>query len=194
MSGGSHCHINKNRNKCCVQTRHSGEWCQHCISQTWNSKTEEKIWHKEIRIPWQYILHSKYNEKYNISFILLSMHPGNSWDAYQKNNGGWLQEIYSWGNSFRLGSGLLGYIPLGWSRSGSVIQGHSHHGRSNEPKNLCPEWIHWFIWSTMIWGISDHWFWSGSSEKNPALYFLRALSICQNWPAIPFPSWWEIHF
>ena len=29
-------------------------------------------------------MHSKYNEKYKISFILLSMHPQNGCDAYQK--------------------------------------------------------------------------------------------------------------
>ena len=29
-----------------------------------------------------------------------------------------------------------------------------------------PEWIHWFIWSTMIRVISDHWSWSGSYQRN----------------------------
>ena len=58
-----------------------------------------------------------------------------------------------------------GCVPLGWSRSGSAIRDHSDHCRSNEPKNPCPEWIHRFIWSTIIRGISDHWSWSGSSKK-----------------------------
>ena len=58
-----------------------------------------------------------------------------------------------------------GCVPLGWSGSGSVIRDHSDHGRSNEPMNPCPEWIHRFIWSTMIRVISDHWSWSGSSQR-----------------------------
>ena len=29
-----------------------------------------------------------------------------------------------------------GYVPLGWSGSGSVIQNHLHHGTSNEPMGL----------------------------------------------------------
>ena len=37
---------------------------------------------------------------------------------------------------------------------------------SKEPMNPCPEWIHRFIWSTMIRVISDHWSWSGSSQRN----------------------------
>ena len=70
---------------------------------------------------------------------------------------------------------LFGRVPLRWSRSGSVIQDHSDHGRSNESTNPCPEWIHWFIWSTLIQVISDHWSWSGSSERNAPfvnLYYL----------------------
>ena len=61
---------------------------------------------------------------------------------------------------------LFGCVPLRWSGSGSVIQDQSDHGRSNEPANTCPEWIHWFIWSTLIRVISDHWSWSRSSERN----------------------------
>ena len=61
-------------------------------------------------------------------------------------------------------------FPLGWSGSGSVIRDHSDHGRSKEPMNPCPEWIHWFIWSTMILSvISDHWSWSRSSQRNAPL-------------------------
>ena len=59
-----------------------------------------------------------------------------------------------------------GCVPLIWSGSGSVIRDHLDHGRSNEPMNPCPEWIHRFIWSTMIRVISDHWSWSGSSQRN----------------------------
>ena len=63
--------------------------------------------------------------------------------------------------------GIQGCVPLGWSGSGSVIRDHSDHSRSNEPVNPCPQWIHRFIWSTMIQVISDHkWSWSGSSQRN----------------------------
>ena len=56
--------------------------------------------------------------------------------------------------------------PLRWFWSGSVIWDHSDHGRSNELMN--PLWtrIHWFIWSTMIQVISEHWYWWGISQRN----------------------------
>ena len=81
-------------------------------------------------------------------------------------------------------------IPLGWSRSGSVIQDHldqgasnellnpwpewiqqhSDHGASKELLNPCPEWIHWFLWCrSMIRVILDHWSWSGSSQRSTPL-------------------------
>ena len=41
-------------------------------------------------------MHSKYNEKYNISFILLSMHPQNSRDAYQKMVDDYKKFIHNW--------------------------------------------------------------------------------------------------
>ena len=40
---------------------------------------------------------------------------------------------------------VLGCVPLIWSGSGSVIRDHLDHGRSNEPINPCPQWIHQFI-------------------------------------------------
>ena len=46
-------------------------------------------------------------------------------------------------------------VPLGWFGSESMIRVYSDHGRSNEPMNPCPEWIHRFIWSTMIRVISS---------------------------------------
>ena len=64
---------------------------------------------------------------------------------------------------------ILGCVPLGWSGSGSLIRDHSDHGRSNDPMNPCSEWIHRFIWSTMIRVNSDHWSWSGSSQRNAPL-------------------------
>ena len=57
-------------------------------------------------------------------------------------------------------------IPLRWCRSGSVIWDHSDHGRSNKPMNPLWKRIHRFIWSTMMHVISDHWSWSGSSQRN----------------------------
>ena len=48
----------------------------------------------------------------------------------------------------------LGCVPLGWFGSRSAIWHHLDHGRSNEPMNPCPEWIHRFIQSTMIRVIS----------------------------------------
>ena len=72
------------------------------------------------------------------------------------------------------GTVLIGCVPLGWSGSGSVIQDHSDHGRSNKPMNPCPVWIHRFIWSTMIRVISDHRSWSGSSQRNaPIVHCFR---------------------
>ena len=61
---------------------------------------------------------------------------------------------------------IYGCVPLVWSRSESVIRDQSDHGRSNELMNPCPEWIHRFIWSSMIRVISDYWFWSGSSQRD----------------------------
>ena len=39
---------------------------------------------------------------------------------------------------------------------GSEFPDHLDHGRPNELMNFCPEWSHQFIWSSMIWEISDH--------------------------------------
>ena len=66
----------------------------------------------------------------------------------------------------------MGCVPLGWSGSGSAIRDHLDHGRSNEPTNPCPEWIHRFIWSTTIRVISDHWSWNGSSQRNAPMCFI----------------------
>ena len=64
------------------------------------------------------------------------------------------------------------------------IRDHSDYGRANELVNRCPEWIHRFIWSTMIRVISDHWSWSGSSHpKFSAFSWERILifkSACVN--------------
>ena len=64
----------------------------------------------------------------------------------------------------------IGCVPLVLSRSGSLIRDHSDHGRSNDPMNPCSEWIHRFIWSTMIRVISDHWSWSGSPIRKAPIY------------------------
>ena len=60
----------------------------------------------------------------------------------------------------------------------SDITDHLDLGRSNEPTNPCPEWIHWFIWSTMIQVISDHRSWSGSSQRNITLLLILEINIC----------------
>ena len=52
-----------------------------------------------------------------------------------------------------------------WSGSGSLIQDHSDHGTSKKPMNPWPEWIHRFLWCTMIRVILDHWSGSGSHQK-----------------------------
>ena len=62
-------------------------------------------------------------------------------------------------------------LALRWSGWGSVIRGHSDHGKSVALTN--PLWtrIHRFIWSTMIRVISDHWSRSGSSQRNAPQIF-----------------------
>ena len=61
---------------------------------------------------------------------------------------------------------IYGYVPLKWPGSGSMIRDDLDHGRSNEPMNPLWERIHQFIWCTKIQVISDHWSWSGSSQRN----------------------------
>ena len=77
-----------------------------------------------------------------------------------------------------------------WDERGqdqSVIRDHLDHGRSNKPMNPCPEWIHQFIWSTMIRVISDHWSWSGSSQRNAPLHkrhdslYIISFTILEKW-------------
>ena len=70
-----------------------------------------------------------------------------------------------------------GCVTLRWSGSGSPIRDHSDHGKLNEPMNLCPEWIHRFIWSTTIRVVSDHWSWSGSSQRKAPWMALTLESI-----------------
>ena len=81
---------------------------------------------------------------------------------------------------------------------------HSDHGRSNEPMNPRPGWIHRFIWSTKIRVISDHWFWSGSSQRNARFHwqsdeFIRSWKIgklqknCQRaFPLVLGGLWWPV--
>ena len=63
----------------------------------------------------------------------------------------------------------LGCVPLRWSGSGLVIQDHSDDCRSIELMNPCPEWIHQFIWYTVIRDHSNHWSWIESSQRNALL-------------------------
>ena len=79
---------------------------------------------------------------------------------------------------------------------------HPDHGRSNEPMNPHPEWIHRFILSTMIRATSDHWFWSASSQRNAPFHwqsdeFIRSWKIgklqknCQRaLPLVLVDLWW----
>ena len=88
---------------------------------------------------------------------------------------------------FQLDRQILGCVPLTWSTSGSVIRDHLDHGRSNEPMNPCPEWIHQFIWSTMTLVISDHWSWS--SQRNAPLEKAAYENGRSNEPMNPCPEW-----
>jgi len=58
----------------------------------------------------------------------------------------------------------------------AVIQDHLDHGASEEPMN--PLWtrILRFLWYTMIQAILDHWYWSGSSQRN-ALFVWTPFSM-----------------
>jgi len=67
-----------------------------------------------------------------------------------------------------------GYVSLGWSGSGSVIQDHSDHGASKDPTNPLWSQIHRILWCTMTKVILDHWSWSRSSQRNvPMVRFER---------------------
>ena len=76
----------------------------------------------------------------------------------------------------------LDFVSLGWSGRGSVIRDHSDRVRSNEAMN--PFWtrIYRFIWSTMIRVTSDHWSWSGSSQRNAPLHWPGSMSESQQGP------------
>ena len=50
-----------------------------------------------------------------------------------------------------------------------MIRDHSDHSTSKEPTNPPWERIHRFIWCSRIRVISDHWSWSGSSQRNAPL-------------------------
>ena len=76
---------------------------------------------------------------------------------------------------------VFGSVPLRCSPSVSVFWDNLDHGRSNEPMNPCPEWIHRFIWSTMIRVISDHWSWSGSSQRNAPFICMYVFSELFFW-------------
>ena len=58
----------------------------------------------------------------------------------QQDKGGELYIEMDWNQlSFESAGQHFGCVPLGWSGSGSVIQDHSDHGRSNGLMNPCPE-------------------------------------------------------
>ena len=75
--------------------------------------------------------------------------------------------VFGWLNCFGRNWCHLGCVDL-WDDKdllGSEFPDHLGHGRSNELINFCPEWSHQFIWSTMIWVISDHLSSFGSSQR-----------------------------
>ena len=77
-------------------------------------------------------------------------------------------------------------IPYGWSASGSVMRDHSDHSRtSKEPTNPLWQRIHRFIWCRKFLVISDHWSWSGSSQRNAQGFV--------NW-GLPFRLVWLVTF
>jgi len=86
-------------------------------------------------------------------------------------------------SKFSAASRNFGCIALRWSGSGSAIKDHSDHMCSSlkEAMNLLPEWIHQFLWCTMIWGILDLWSWSRLPQKFPLysiMYHMVVLFIC----------------
>ena len=56
--------------------------------------------------------------------------------------------------------GFIGSFDLPWSEWSLISDPDPDHPRGTHPR------IHQFIWSTMIQVISDHWSWSGSSQRD----------------------------
>ena len=54
-------------------------------------------------------------------------------------------------------------IRINWSKITPIM------AHQKEPKDPSPEWIHQFVWCTMIQVILDHWSWSGSSQRKAPL-------------------------
>ena len=54
---------------------------------------------------------------------------------------------------------MHGYVPLGWSGLGSMIQDHLDHGTctctSNKPLNPFPDWIYQFLWCTLTHDLGE---------------------------------------
>ena len=50
---------------------------------------------------------------------------------------------------------------------------HLDHSASKEPKNPFPEWIHRFLWYTVIQVILDQWSFFGFSQRNTPKYKLK---------------------
>ena len=65
-------------------------------------------------------------------------------------------------------SKILSCVPLGWSGSGSVIRDHFDHRTSKKPDKSTLGSSK-FILPAMSQVISDHWSWSGSSQRNAPL-------------------------
>ena len=69
--------------------------------------------------------------------------------------------VFKWGWDLDKGWYLWGDLKQNlWSKITRVVV------NQRSPMNLWPwEWIHWFLWFTMIWVILDHWSWSGSHQR-----------------------------
>ena len=61
-----------------------------------------------------------------------------------------------------LWSNISGCVVLRKSENRTLVQDHLNHGASKEPKNHFPEWIHWFLWCTVIQVILDQ----NQNQKN----------------------------
>ena len=69
--------------------------------------------------------------------------------------------VFKWGWNLDKGWYLWGDLKQNlWSKITRVMV------NQRSPMNLWPwEWIHWFLWFTMIWVILDRWSWSGSHQR-----------------------------
>ena len=90
-----------------------------------------------------------------IGFLTVAGGLSMAWFQWKLNLWIWCSGVWPM-NCFGRNRCHFGCVALGWS--GSEIQDHSDHGRSNELINFCPEWSHHCIWSS----------WQASSPIRPS--------------------------